>query len=177
MPYKIVNKPNDKQLKEMIRLDKEVFSSTDIGVFEKCKDWLTANPEIYTILTHKAKVVGYINFVPVTDEFYARFKTGKIKDFELSSKDITGFSNDKPIKCLFTSIVVDKNYRNGKSFETLWYGFLEKLRKFNIEVSSIIMDCVTDIGELCAKKFLNGNYICNSSNGKIYEGKLNLKKE
>ena len=39
------------------------------------------------------------------------------------------------------------------------------------------MDCVTDIGELCAKKFLNGNYICNSSNGKIYEGKLNLKKE
>jgi len=36
----------------------------------------------------------------------------------------------------------------------------------------VVVDCVTEIDEKCAKRYLGDKYIANSDNGKIYEGTL-----
>ena len=38
---------------------------------------------LYTFLLREKELIGYINLMPVTDEFYNRFKDGKTKDFRV----------------------------------------------------------------------------------------------
>lgn len=164
-------------LKQAIDLDKSVFEDNDIGDFNKCKEWLNINKEIYTILLFNNKVVGYINFMPITRDCYCKIKKGELKDYQINISDILPFEKDKEYNCLMTSIVIHKEFRNGIAVQRLWNGFKDKLlafKKRNIKISLIIMDCVTDIGEKCAINYLNAKYVCNSNGGKIYEGYLDV---
>ena len=51
-------------------------------------------------------------------------------------------------------------------------GFLSKIKSLNLNISGAIMDCVTEIGEKCAKNYLGAQFVTNSHNGKIYEGNI-----
>lgn len=170
--FNIVNQVNDTLIKEMIELDKLVFKGDDIGAFDKCKEWVKRNPDIYTVLMQDDKVIGYINFMPITDESYNKIKEGKLKDYELNNDDIISFSNCKPLKCLFTSIVTHPDHQKGLELARLWKGFINKLKSLNLTIVSVIMDCVTEMGEKCAKNYLGARFITNSNNGKIYEGNI-----
>lgn len=173
--FSIVNQVNDTLIKEMIELDKVVFKGEDIGKFDKCKEWVKRNPDIYIVLMQDNKVIGYINFMPITDECYNKIKEGKLKDYELNNDDIISFSNCKPLKCLFTSIVVHPDHQTGLALTRLWKGFLNKLKSLNLTITSVIMDCVTGMGEKCAKSYLGAQFVTNSHNGKIYEGNIKYK--
>ena len=158
-------------------LDNLVYKNNDIGVFDTCKDWLTANKDIYTILTLNNKVIGYINFMAITDDCYNQFKLGKFKDYNLKNNHILPFKTNTPLKCLFTSIVIHPNYQNGTAILRLWNGFKEKIKALissGMIIDTVIMDCVTDIGKKCAINYLNAKYICDSDNGKIFEGNLDF---
>lgn len=170
--FSIVNQVNDTLIKEMIELDKLVFKGEDIGAFDKCKEWVKNNPDIYTVLMQDDKVIGYINFMPITDKAYQAIKQGKLKDYELAGNDIITYSNNKPLKCLFTSIVVHPDHQTGLELARLWKGFVNKLKSLKLTISSVIMDCVTEMGEKCAKSYLGAQFITNSHNGKIYEGNI-----
>lgn len=170
--FSIVNQVNETLIKEMIELDKLVFKGDDIGAFDKCKEWVKRNPDIYTVLMQDDKVIGYINFMPITDESYNKIKEGKLKDYELNNDDIISFSNCKPLKCLFTSIVIHPEHQKGLELARLWKGFINKLKSLNLTIVSVIMDCVTEMGEKCAKNYLGARFITNSNNGKIYEGNI-----
>ena len=104
--YKVVYKVNDELLKQMLELDASVYKEEDSGVLEICKEWLSINDEIYTMLLHCNKVIGYINFMPITDECYYGFTKGTKKDYEIDRKDILPFSKIKDNKCLLTSVVI-----------------------------------------------------------------------
>lgn len=170
--FSIETRVNDTLIKEMIELDKLVFKGDDIGAFDKCKEWVKRNPDIYTVLMQDDKVIGYINFMPITDESYNKIKEGKLKDYELNNDDIISFSNCKPLKCLFTSIVIHPDHQKGLELVRLWKGFINKLKSLNLTIVSVIMDCVTEMGEKCAKSYLGAIFITNSHNGKIYEGNI-----
>ena len=170
--FKIINKVNDDLIKKMIELDKLVFKGDDIGAFDKCKEWVGINPDIYTVLMTDNKVIGYINFMPITDMTYNKVKQGKLKDYELSIDDIVAYSSHKPLKCLFTSIVIHPDHQTGLELARLWKGFIDKLKSLNLTITSVIMDCVTEMGEKCAKNYLGAQFITNSNNGKIYEGNI-----
>ena len=118
------------------------------------------------------KVIGYINFMQITDTAYNKVKQGKLKDYELSIDDIVLFQSKKPLKCLFTSIVIHPDYQTGFALNRLWQGFIDKLKSLNLTITSVIMDCVTDIGEKCAIQYLSAKFVNNSKNGKIYEGNI-----
>ncbi|MBE6124602.1 MAG: hypothetical protein E7184_03655 [Erysipelotrichaceae bacterium] len=167
--FRIENEVNDSYLHQMINLDKEVFQGIDIGSFSKCKEWLSVNNDIYTMLLCKGKIIGYINFMPIKNEFYQKMKSGQAKDCDIKRKDIEEFNNAS-VKCLFTSIVISKEYQNTLAITYLWSGFIKKMKSLKVNISNIIMDCVTELGEKFAIKYLNAKFICNSSTGKIYEG-------
>ena len=166
--WEIIYTVNDCQLEELVKLDSSVYNGLDAGQFNKCKEWLSKNNEIYTVLLLNSKPVAYINFMPITNACYNKFKMGKIKDYEITKSDILKFDKTKPNKCLFTSIVVDKKYQNGIVLLKLWQGFKEGIKQKNIAVSHIIMDCVSDMGEKCAK-YIKANLVFESENSKIYE--------
>lgn len=170
--FSIRNQVNDGLIEEMIKLDKLVFKDDDIGDFDKCKEWIKCNPDIYTILMLDNKVIGYINFMPITDVAYQSIKQGKLKDYELTKNEIMTYSSAKPLKCLFTSIVIHPEHQTGLELAKLWKGFFNKLKSLKLTISSVIMDCVTAIGEKCAKNYLGAKFITNSHNGKIYEGSI-----
>ena len=170
--FSIVNQVNDTLIKEMIELDKLVFKGDDIGDEDKCKEWVGINPDIYTVLMADNRVIGYINFMPITDTAYNKVKQGKLKDYELSIDDIVAYSSHKPLKCLFTSIVIHPDHQTGPTLKRLWKGFIDKLKSLNLTIVSVIMDCVTEMGEKCAKNYLRARFITNSNNGKIYEGNI-----
>ena len=170
--FNIVNQVNDTLIKEMIELDKLVFKGDDMGAFDKCKEWVKRNPDIYTVLMADNKVIGYINFMPITDTAYNKVKQGKRKDYELGKDDIIAYSSNKPLKCLFTSIVIHPDHQKGLALTRLWKGFINKLKSLNLTIVSVIMDCVSYLGEKCAKNYLGARFITNSNNGKIYEGNI-----
>lgn len=170
--FNIVNHVNDVIIKEMIELDKLVFKGEDIGAFDKCKKWVKRNPDIYTVLMQDDKVIGYINFMPITDKAYQAIKQGKLKDYELNNDDIISFSNCKPLKCLFTSIVIKPECQDTQAITELWNGFINKLKTMKFNISSIVIDCVSEMGEKFIKQHLNVKFITNSHNGKIYEGNI-----
>ena len=170
--FSIETRVNDTLIKEMIELDKLVFKGDDIGAFDKCKEWVKRNPDIYTVLMADNKVIGYINFMPITDTAYNKVKQGKRKDYELGKDDIIAYSSNKPLKCLFTSIVIHPDHQKGLELARLWKGFINKLKSLNLTIVSVIMDCVTEMGEKCAKNYLGARFITNSNNGRIYEGNI-----
>ena len=170
--FSIETRVNDTLIKEMIELDKLVFEGEDIGTFDKCKEWVGTNPDIYTVLMQDEKVIGYINFMPITDKAYNKIKQGKLKDYELGIDDIVGFRCHKPLKCLLTSIVINPENQDTHAIIELCNGFLNKLKALNLNIESVIMDCVTEMGERFAKYFLGAKFVTNSNNGKIYEGNI-----
>ena len=170
--FNIVTRVDDNLIKEMIELDKLVFKGDDIGDEDKRKEWVEINPDIYTLLMLDNRVIGYINFMPITDKAYNKIKQGELKDYKLDKNDIIAYSNNKPLKCLFTSIVIHPDHQTGLALKTLWKGFLNKLKSLNLTISSVIMDCVSTLGEKCAKNYLGAQFITYSNNGKIYEGNI-----
>lgn len=170
--FSIANKVDDTMIKELVKLDEEVYEGEDIGAFDKCKAWVDKNPDIYTVLMLDDKVIGYINFMPVTDMAYEEIKRGELKDYELNANHIVKFANDVPMKCLFTSIVIHPDHQTGLELARLWKGFLNKLKSLKLTISCVIMDCVSEMGEKCAKSYLGAQFITNSHNGKIYEGNI-----
>jgi len=175
--YKVKHKVNDEIIKQMILLDEQSFFGEDIGIVQKCKEWVKANPNIYTVLMCNNKVVGYINFMPITKDCYQEIKQGKKRDFEIVGQDIVSFEKQKEVYCLFTSIVMDKKHQNGIALRTLWIEFIKKIKSFNVSICGVVMDCITQIGEKSAVNYLGAKYVCPSQTGKIYEGNLKLKED
>lgn len=170
--FKIVNKIDDALIKEMIELDKLFFKGDDIAEFNRCKEWINKNSDIYTVLMQDDEVIGYINFMPVTDETYQAIKQGKLKDYELNASHIVKFIKDVPLKCLLASIVVREEHQDTETVIELWNGLLKKLQSLNVTISSVVADCVSADGEKFAKQRLNAKFITNSNGGKVFEGDI-----
>ncbi len=179
MRFTIEYNPTDRDIKEMLLLDKDVFNLKDTTSFSKVKSWYKKNNEIYTILKLDGVVVGYINFMPITKECYDKFRIGKYKDYMLTTKDITPFIKGEDNYCLAISVVIRKDLRDTQAIVKLWKGFVNKinrLKKSDVKIASVIADCVSVDGIKYFISNYNGKYVCNSKDwGKIYEGNISNK--
>ncbi len=169
---KILYKVNEGIINKMIELDEMVFKEEDRGTLEGCKKWLKCNPDIYTVLMYDNEVIGYINFMPITNDAYSKIYNGQLKDYELQPTDIIKFSNKKPSNCLFTSIVINPEYQDTNAVGELCNGFLENLKHRNFKINKVIFDCVSESGENFVTRNFKAKYITNSNQGKIYEGSI-----
>ena len=174
--FEIVYEPMVDLIKKSIELDKLVFQDEcDICDIDTCMEWTRKNDKLYTFLLANGELIGYTNLMPVTNEFYDKFKSGKLKDSSISKDDIVVYEKNKTYKCLFVSIVVSPKFQNTLALKYLFQGFVNKmkiLKNEGIHISNILMDCVSVMGRKCAIKMLNGKFITNSSNGEIFEGDL-----
>ncbi len=174
--WKIQHKVDDETLKQLIMLDKDAYAAKDIGSFSLCKKWRQVNSEIYTVLKFRNTVVGYINFVPLKDAVFKKFKKGLMKDYELTENDILPFTKGQSLNCLLMSIVIKKEFRDSKAIIYLTQGFtqfLEKLKSEGVHIKNIVQDCVSIDGIKFVINFFGADFVCESHRnrgfGKIYE--------
>lgn len=174
--FKIIDNVNENLLKQLVELDKSVYKKSDMCEIDICKNWLSVNKDIYTVLLYNNKAIGYINFMPITKDCYDNFAKGAKKDYQIKCDEILPFSKIGVNNCLLASIVIHKDFQNGVAIKYLFNGFKEKLLNFakdNIKISKIIFDCVSVDGEKFVKKYFDAKLIRVASTGKIYERKLN----
>lgn len=171
--FSIAYDVTDERLAQAIKIDKQFFMPEEVGDKSTCHDWLSVNKDIYTFLLCNDRVVGYINFMAVGDECYARILSGALPDYEITNADVLPFNVGKN-NGLLTSIALDRNFQNGVAVKKLWRGFCNRINELNKQgkhIVRIVMDCVTPIGEKCATNFLKAHYVTKSKHGKIYEVK------
>ena len=116
------------------------------------------------------KMVGYINFVPLTAKCFEKFKNGKMCDSQINARDILPFRKGENF-CLLMSIVIRKEYQNTKAIILLTQALLDRIDNFakrGIYIPQFLAECVSDDG----KKFITRTFDCkkvsNSKNGEIY---------
>ena len=174
--FEIVYNPNENDIKQMVELDADSYEeSLDRGVLEKCLEWKKICPNLYTAIKFDKKIIGYINFIAITEECYNKTKSGNFKDYELSVGDLLPFKEGKNY-CLFMSIVIEEKFRDSQVVVKLLNAFFEKINKMKqngVVLNNILCDCVSKDGENFVKRSFNANFVCNTKNGtKIFEFKL-----
>lgn len=161
-------------VEKAIKLDKMVFNSIDVGDIKRCMSWVQKEPNIYTFLWLNKKLIGYINLMPLYADAYKKVLSGKLRDYEIDADIIKPFRKGDN-KCLFTSIVIHPKYRDTEAILRLWNGFIYKINELESQgmmISSVVADCVSVDGIKYMVNNFKSRYICNSSGGKIYEGKF-----
>ena len=170
MKYKITYKMKNKYLFQCLKLDESSFEEEDQGSYIKCKEWLSINNKIYTILLHKGQAIGYINFIGITKQCYEKFMLGKYKDYMLTKEDILPFHLGNNY-ALFMSIVIHSDYRNSDAIIALTNAFKHKIQKFkkhHIIFDNCVMDCVSNDGIKYGTRNFDAKYVCDSHDGKIH---------
>ena len=175
MRFKVVCKPKLDLIKQAFKISNEVYDEIDLQGIQLYNDWGKINKNIYTFIVDKKTLVGEILFIPVTDECYNNFIQGKVKDSNIGTSNLLKFSKDKPNKCIFDSVIINKKYQNSACLRILLKAFLKRIKsltKKGYTISHIAADCVSKNRQRLAQKIFKMNYICDSINGKIYEKEL-----
>lgn len=162
---------------QAVGVDNCVYSSEFQGVYDTCLNWWKRNPDIYMMIEEctTKKIVGYINAMPLSNEYYHRIRSGETIDIDLPYEEIETYDFPDTYKLYFSSIAIHPDYHNTCAFKALLDGFMIhvlQLYEREIYFSSILADAVSITGEkLC--NYMGLKHIGNSNHGsKIYEGAL-----
>ena len=104
-------KPND--IDKIVKLDKTVFSESEIINKDILFEWHKKNSKIFTCLLQGSEVVGYFSILPLKSETLNRFVTGEIREEDFTSSDILR-PKDAVEGCrdlYFFSIAITREYR------------------------------------------------------------------
>lgn len=164
----------EQELLDMLELDKKCYATQDQGVYEICKEWLSANSDIYTCVYDGSTLCGYLAFMPITRECYEKHLKGQIKDYQITGRDVLPFTEGQEHYCLLVSLVVDEEYRDGNALVSLLHSFYRRLKDYekrNIKIKTIIADCVNPRAEEFCQK--NGfRQVIKNDHCNIYEGNV-----
>ncbi len=154
--YTLKYKISNDELLELIKLDAKCYNEEyNRGTFDKCLSWYNKNDEIYICLLHNDKIVGYINFCPLTDQAYQEYRNLNLHDYDLTQNHIPKYQDNTDVKCLFMSIVISEEHRDGEAIKCLLKGLENKLidlKNRGINITHILSECVSSAGEKVTKR-------------------------
>lgn len=162
---------------QAIKIDEAVYGIEFQGIYEMCIKWWKRNPDIYVMIedadTHT--IVGYINAMPLEDEFYERIRSGEVIDTTIPTDAICTYDFPDIYKLYFSSIAIHPDYHNTSAFKCLYDAFLLHMLKLydrEIYFSMIEADAVSTVGKkMC--KWIGLSKLYGSKHGSdIYEGQL-----
>ena len=171
----VKNITEDKYIKEALKLDAVVYPNITQVDFETCKMWSNKNPYIYHFIFDNEKLIGYCNFMAISESCYKRYISGKMRDNTIGEKDVITLKKNRSYRFLFCSLVVDEKYRDGEALTYLLTSFYRNTKRLfkdkNITVKSVIADCVNkDIEEFL--KNSDFKLVHKSTDSAIYEGNI-----
>ncbi len=158
-----------------VELDKLCFEEDEQATVEIYTKWNNKNNDLFTLLYDGDFLVGYINFLPLTDECVDLIRAGKKKDSDITEDDIVNYEDYGNYTCLFVSLVVHPDFQNTSAMIrllTAWRQHMEELMEDkNIIIDSVLVDCVNKkIKELVTR--LNFKAIIKNNRMNIWEGDI-----
>jgi len=168
-------------IKQALKLDKMVYKEEYYLTEEMCYSYYNANNEIYIMIINDLtdEIIGYMNYVPINDEFYEKIRTGLYIDTILKAKDILKYEKNNEYNIYLSSIVINPSYQNMGYSKLLLNALkekIEKLYKQQIYYKRIIADVVSNEGKhICDQ--LKIKFVKNTNHfSKIYETNLTTAK-
>jgi hypothetical protein len=178
-PFKILHgaEITPEQILEAIGIDENIFNPEFQGIYDRCLEWFAKNPDIYTFIIDRNinKVVGYINAMPIEEDFLTEIETGELMDVDIPASAIRTYDLPDIYKMFLCSIAVHQNYQGTIAFKMLYEAFIEKLIRLaadDIFFSEIVADAVTSEGEKLATFIGMKKFKESSHNSNIYKVSL-----
>ena len=161
-------------IQEVLDLEAKVYDEDSEQKLEDCLKYFAVNPEIYMFMRHKesGKIVANVDIAPITDDCYEKLRSGHFTDLDLTPEMILSYDMPYLYNIYFSSIVVDKEFRNTFLFLTMFNAVVEKfveLGEREIYAKRMIADAVTPEGEKFCKMFGMKKVKESDRHSKIYE--------
>lgn len=162
---------------QAVCIDQSVFSTEFQGIYDTCIEWWKKNRYIYVMIEDplQKRIAGYINAMPLTNEYYHRIRSGETIDVNIPISEIETYDFPDTYKLYFSSIAIHPDYQNSSAFKILFDAFIYQIMHLferEIYFSSIVADAVTPAGEKLCKYIGLTHTIDSNHDSKIYEGSL-----
>ena len=162
-------------IKQALQLDERYYPIGYRLTFEQCREYFDVNNEIYFMLVNGGRVLGYLNFSPVTDSAYEKLASGKDKDTCLQGEDIVPYADKGYYNGYFSSIVTDESIRGqgyaDRLVEALKIKF-SALAARGVKFKRIVADVLNDGGAAIVEKLGMSPLKNSKNNSVIYEIKF-----
>jgi len=138
-----------------IELDSKAYEAQYVTSLEKMVERNSCADMCLIAAKVLGKIVGYINYFPISDELFEEIKTGKmITDINIGAEDVATYITG--CKVYIMSVVVKPEYRGGKATKLLGEAFqnhMNQLKDSGITPSAIIAMTVSAKGKSFVEKF------------------------
>ena len=125
----------DKYINQVVTLDNQFYDDEYMWDDEYQKAIYEKNKDSFIACIYEDKLIGYLNYLTITDNMYNKIKTSNVIIDKFELDDIIPFSND--VNIFIDSVVIDKNYQDTDVVKYLTDGLLSKLKsidsKYNIK--------------------------------------------
>ena len=165
----------DEVIREIIRVDRQVFEDNDeasFGCFERSQTWYEENPNIYTLLFSGSRLVGYSNVMPLEDEAWDLALQGKLHDGLVEADAIRRFELPGLYRLYICCFAILPEYRRfPTAFGTLYDMVFERLFRLaenDIYVSEMAANAWTPEGRSLSKSFGMTPVCPHSRHGEIF---------
>ena len=142
---------SNEDIKNALEIDYMCYDDLYHLDWESCIAYHRKNPYIYIMASDDSgKIVGYVNFSPVTEAIYETMRSGKSVDTVITADDILEYSSGKEYSVYFSSICVHPDHRN-KGISRMMLKCLKdligNLEKSDIHIKRVVADAVSEPGE------------------------------
>lgn len=132
---------NDKVFEKMFKLDKEMYPKDLLWKSEYQKSLYEKNKDTFSIIKYKKDIVGYINYLVISDSKYNEILKDEKLTIDYEDEDILNYKKNKDNYIIIDSIVVDENYDHKKTiklYNRAIKKYLDRKRKEGYNIKDVI---------------------------------------
>lgn len=155
------NNHTQKDFQEVWNIEFEYLELHTISTVNQVMDWDRKNSDIHIFVRNinEDKIVGEITLLPISKKQFEDFMSNKLEDTELNTKNLLVYKENCSYYLLFSSIAIDKKYRNDKLvLSYLLKGMNTKINallKKGIKFENMCAEGQTKDGQKFIESFLN----------------------
>ncbi len=142
---------------KMEEIDHQYFPDENVSPAQEAYNWYLADSNSCIVVKENENVVAYVNILSLKKEIYNKVKFNIMNESEILVSDLE-LNNDKYFNYLyFSTIAIDKNYRNTQTLRKLLKVTIEKIIEIvnlGCEIKEVMADCSTPEGQKITQRFL-----------------------
>lgn len=122
------------------------------------------------------KLIGFINTLPVTDDFFSKILSGNFDDTIVSNSEIRQYDIPGFYKLYMSSICVHPKYNGSIAFKIMYDLFIDMLlmlaKESEIYISEILADAVTTKGRVLCESIGMYKHCISKHGTQMYKAEL-----
>ena len=142
---------------KMEEIDHQYFPNENVSPADEAYKWYLADKNSCVVVKDKSNVVAYVNILSLKKDVYNKIKHNQINESQILVTDLE-LDKDKYFNYLyFSSIAIDKNYRDIQTLRKLLNVTREKIIEIinlGCSIKEVMADCSTTQGQKITQRFL-----------------------